>query len=226
MPNVDESCFIAEDATVDALQVVIDIPNDLITQWNDYVRLIKDALAHASGSLPRDVYIGPQFLEDPKLPASTPEFISGRRRDLLQARHTTSYYVGIAYPRTAAGAARREAFDQVVTSNLFQRIWYPYTKLRNVGSSFEVKGTQTVPRVKKANLLRIEAASVYKAPPVASGATTKKSNLFPGGIAPGSAPATLGGGGWGNAAVAARPNAVLAVVPLAVLLAMVLLTWL
>ncbi len=95
-----------------------------------------------------------------------------------------------------------------------------------------MKATQTVPRVKKANLLRIEAASVYKAPPVASGsATTKKNNLFPGGIAPGSAPATLGGGGWGNAAVAARPNAVLAVVPLAVLplavlLAMVLLTWL
>ncbi len=122
LSNIADSCFIAEDATVDALQVVIDIPNDLITQWNDYVRLIKDALAHASGSLPRDVYIGPQFLEDPKLPASTAEFISRRRRDMLQAKHTTSYYVGIAYPRTAAGAARREAFDQVVTSNLFQRI--------------------------------------------------------------------------------------------------------
>jgi hypothetical protein len=188
---------------VDALQIVVDIPNELIAQWNDYVRLVKDALAHAAGALPSDVFIGPSFLEDPKLPQSADVITDARRRELLQAKHHTSYYIGIAYPRTQAGAVRRKGFEALVTSSKFYQVWYPYAKLRRVGTQFNVKGTKTVPRVKKANMMAIESSDPYKAPSTAAATTAPKKNIYPGGVAPGTAPAVLGGG-WGNAAGSGR----------------------
>ncbi len=221
-PDIADGCFISNDATVDALQIVVDIPNELIVQWNDYVRLIKDALAHAAGSLPSDVFIGPSFLEDPKLPQSADVITDARRRELLQARHYTTYYIGIAYPRTQAGAARRKGFEALVSSSQFYKIWYPYAKLRRVGTSFSVKGTKTVPRMKKANLMTIESSDPYKAPSTAAATTAPKKNIYPGGVAPGTAPATLGGGWSINAGGQSRLRAAaqLAALQLAALLAM------